>query len=198
MLKVVKWIVIVLVAVIALLVIVGLFLPSEYHVTRSVVIDAEREQIHTLVGDLKQWLEWDPWRDMDPTIETVYGETSSGVGAHQTWTGESGSGELTFTRCDPASGVVYDMAFDEGKYRSVGSMLYEPVAGGTKVTWDWKGDSGMNIVGRYLGLFMDGMVGPAFEAGLRQLKQKAEALEPPAPPAEEIEQPSAEPVEKTA
>jgi hypothetical protein len=171
-----KWIGIVVALLVVLFVGVGFLLPSEYHVDRSVVINADPERIHELVGDLKNWPEWTPWKLIDPTIQTVYGDRTSGVGAYQSWTGESGSGELTFTAWDPDRGVLYDLSFDEGAYSSVGSITYEEARGGTKVTWTMDGDSGMNIIGRYFGLMIDSFVGPQFQRGLDRLKAKVESV----------------------
>lgn len=175
-----KWIGIVVVVLVVLFVGVGALLPSEFSVERSVVISAGPEQIHELVGDLRQWPEWAPWSEMDPSIQTTYGETTTGVGASQSWTSNSGDGELTFTMSDVQTGVVYDMSFDEGAFLCKGSLRYETAPDGTKVTWDFKGDSGWNLIGRYMGLMMDTMVGEAFTKGLDSLKAKAEAA-PPAP-----------------
>ncbi len=170
-----KGIVIFVFAVLALLAIIGLFLPSAYHVERELTIAAPAAAVHAYVGDLARWDAWTPWLESDPTIVVTMGATSTGVGAHQSWTGESGGGELTFTLCDPALGVAYDMSFDEGKYASTGELAYEAVAGGTRVVWAMDGDSGRNIIGRYFGLAMDAMVGPMFEDGLTRLKTVVES-----------------------
>jgi len=179
-----KWILIVIAVLVALFVMVSFFLPKSYHVQRSVVVDADAEQIHTLVGELRKWPEWNPWIELDPTIVTTLGDVTSGVGAHQSWVGESGSGELKFTRCDAASGVTYDMSFDEGKYLSTGSIDYESTAGGTRVTWTMDGKN-EGIIGRYFGMAMDSMVGTQYEKGLATLKTLAEQL--PEPTEEPVE-----------
>lgn len=179
-----KWLkrlAIVFVVLIAVFVVVGLLLPAEYEVERSVLIEADNEAIHTLVGDLRQWPEWTPWLDMDPTIETTFGEITTGVGAHQSWSGKSGGGKLTFTECDLETGIVYDMTFDEDSYESVGRIEYASAAGGVEVRWTMTGEIGMNPVSRYFGALMDMMVGPMFDKGLKNLKSVAESI--PAPPA---------------
>jgi len=171
---VLKWALLVILGLIVLLFAVGLFLPGTFHVERSVDIQAPPSRVHALVGDLRAWERWTPWKDEDPTIVVDYGERTTGVGASQTWVGESGDGELTFTASDPAGGVEYAMAFDDGKYPSLGALRYEPLPDGTRVTWSMDGESN-GIVGRWFGIFMDGMVGPMFESGLQKLKRAAEA-----------------------
>ncbi|MEZ4270948.1 MAG: SRPBCC family protein [Myxococcota bacterium] len=171
----------------------GLMLPSAYRVERSIVVQADRAQIHQLVGDLDQWPQWTPWQETDPTVRTTVGDQSTGVGAHQSWVGKSGSGELTLTESSPQTGISYDMSFDGGAFQSTSSMRYEDAAEGVKVVWSLNGDNGYNILGRYFARMMDDMVGPYFEKGLAKLKNQAESV--PKPTAEddaETEQPTDE------
>jgi hypothetical protein len=173
-LKTVKWLAIVALGLIGVLLTAGLFLPAEFRVERSIVVEASTERIHSLVGDLEQWPAWSPWPEMDPSIKVVYGEKTTGTGAHQTWSGKSGNGALTFTECDPRRGVAYDLYFDDGQDKSLGSIRYEELPEGTRVTWTMSGDFGANIPGRYVGLLMDSVVGKSFESGLAKLKERAE------------------------
>lgn len=45
---------------------------------------------------------------------------------------------------------------------------------GTRVTWTMNGDMGANLLYRWMTLFVDRMVGKDFEAGLANLKARAE------------------------
>lgn len=166
---------------VALFFVVGYFLPKSYVVSRSILVEADSEQVHTLVGDLARWPEWTPWAELDPSIRTTVGSRSRGVGASQSWSGESGSGELTFTRSDPESGVVYDFSVNEGRYEAVGAIRYSAEAGGTQVSWEMSGGAG-GILGRYLSLMMDDLLGPSFEKGLNKLKSLVEELPDEPPP----------------
>ena len=176
--KILKWLAIIIAVLVVLFVLIGFTLPKDYSVERSVVIKAEPAAVHTLVGELKAWDQWTPWLEADPTIETTFGATTTGVGASQSWTGESGSGQLTFTQCSPDTGVLYDMSFNEGKYVSIGALDYKAADGGTEVTWRMAGEMGGNPISRYFGAMMDAMVGPMFEKGLNKLKTAAESLPP--------------------
>jgi hypothetical protein len=164
----------VIIGIVVVVLVVGVFLPTEYSVTRSVEINADPEAVHLLVGDLKRWDDWTPWKEEDPTIEVEYGEKTTGVGASQTWAGESGDGSLTFTQCAPDTGIGYDMAFDQGELKSKGSILYRKNNASTTVTWSMNGDMSMPVIGGYFSLMMDNMVGPMFEQGLEKLKEKVE------------------------
>jgi hypothetical protein len=183
MLKVVKWLAIVLGVLVLAFIITGFLLPSSYAFQRSVVISASPQQIHEFVGDLQRWPEWTPWYEMEPSIETTYGPTTTGVGASQTWTGESGGGDLMLTQSDPFTGIEYEMSFD-GAFPSDGTIRYEVTPGGTQVTWGMQGEVD-NFIARYMGLLMESMVGPSFETGLANLKEAAESMPVMDPPMEE-------------
>ncbi len=157
-------------------VVVGALLPREFKVVRTVVVKAEPAKIHPLVGDLKRWDEWAPWKESDPTVVTTLGETTAGVGASQTWTGKDGAGRLRFTKCDPATGIAYDMAFIDGEREmpSKSWMTYLPSAGGTQVEWGIEGSMDVPVIGGYLAQMSGLMIGGMFESGLGKLKARAE------------------------
>jgi hypothetical protein len=184
MIPFVKWFAIVVAILLAALIVIGFLLPKGYAVERSITIEAPPERIHRLVGDLKRWEEWTPWREADPSLKMTFGSTTTGVGASQSWQGKSGGGELTFTASDPQTGVAYDMSFD-GQIPNQGAIRYQVTPAGTVVTWAMEGEMG-NIIARYMGLMMDALVGPSFEAGLTKLKEQAEAMPDPTE-AEEVE-----------
>jgi hypothetical protein len=161
------------VVLIGLLIVVGAFLPSAYMVERKLLIEAPVAAIHPLIDDLEQWPRWSPWKDGDPSLVVTIPGQKAGAGAHQTWVGDQGKGELTLTASAPDSGVEYDMVFDDA-FHAQGALGYAPNGNTTEVTWAMKGDNGWNIMGRYFGLFMDTMIGPMFDAGLSKLKAAAE------------------------
>ena len=151
---------------------VGYFLPHDYSVEESVVINAKPGKIHELVGDLKRWDDWAPWKEMDPTVQVTFGKETKGVGASQTWTGKDGDGSLQFTAADEDKGIEYDLKFDEMPAK--GAIRYERMGDGTKVTWSMSGDMDMPVIGGYFALLMPRMVGGDFEKGLAKLKAQAE------------------------
>jgi hypothetical protein len=162
------------VAATVLAAIVGMFLPSTFEIEKTVVIKASPARIHEFTGDLARWPEWTPWLDEDPSLVVTFGETTTGEGASQTWTGDSSDGELAFTRSDPVQGLAYVMTFNQKTYSSTGSLEYRPVAGGTEVVWKMIGDNGNNIMARYFAGLMPSLIGPQLEENLARLKLTAE------------------------
>lgn len=173
--KILKTIFSAIIIFIVIVVVVGLFLPTSYTVEQSVVIDAAPDQIHKYVGNLNKWSAWEPWREGDPTIVVTHGEKTQGVGASQSWVGESGDGALTFTKDSPTEGIEYDLFFDDGAYVSQSAIAYDPLGDGeTKVTWIMTGDIGAPVIGGYFALMMNSMIGEMFDKGLSNLKTTVE------------------------
>lgn len=168
---------------IILLVIISLFLPGKVHVERTAVINAEPSVIYDQVNGLKNWPNWAPWFKLDPNMQVMYDGPESGTGASYSWRGNKkvGEGKLTITESHPAEHVGMRMDF-KGQGSATADFNFERADGGTKVTWGMNSDMGMNPIGKYLGLFMDQMVGGDFEKGLESLKKISESSSSPAAP----------------
>lgn len=160
---------------VSLFVAIGLFLPTQYQVTRSISINATPNEIHTYVGDLDKWPTWSPWEKSDPSIKITAGKIRRGVGASQSWVGDSGSGNLTFTQSSPQVGIRYDMMFNDTD-PSKAEMIYTVATDGktTTVSWNMDGELMTPVIGGYFAMLMDKMVGPMFDDGLQRLKKAVE------------------------
>lgn len=171
---------VVLLALVALLLLIGLFLPRHYRVERSVEINAASEAVFADLSNLRHWPEWTVWNEkMDPTVQFTYGTPDSGEGATYQWTGQKvGRGSLKLTQANPTNGIAYDLNFENGKFLSNGGISLSPTASGVRVVWVNEGDLGKNPVNRYFGLFVESMLGGQFEQGLSQLKSRAEGAKP--------------------
>jgi len=153
---------------------IGIFLPKEFSVKRSISINATTDTIHQYVGNLDNWEQWTPWKQDDPSIVVFKGIKSQGVGATQSWKGDSGEGKLEVTESDPDKGIVYDLYFDGGEQKSVSSMLYSKEGNNTLVTWSMTGSMDIPVLGGYFSMMMDGMIGKMFDRGLSRLKSVSE------------------------
>jgi uncharacterized protein YndB with AHSA1/START domain len=173
-----KWlkrILLTLVVLVALVLIVGMMLPSGFKVQRSVVISAPPDRIFALLADPREWKRWAIWNQRDPAMEIEYSGPPSGVGARWSWQSKTeGNGAMEFTAAVPYRHVDYSLSFPDFDMNSRGVLTLVPDGAGTRVVWTNEGDMGNNPLNRYFGLMMDSMVGPDFEAGLANLKSLAE------------------------
>lgn len=173
--RIVKWIVIVLLALAAILVGGGYLLSPKFTVTRSISIQAPADKVYALVGDPRGWKQWTVWNRRDPAMQVEYFGPPNGAGAGWAWKSQSeGDGRMTFTAAEPGRRVVYDLFFPDFGTTSSGDFTFVPEGGGTKVTWTMNGDMGANPLFRWFALNADSMVGKDFEAGLSGLKEVAE------------------------
>lgn len=155
---------------------VGMMLPGTYKAEESIVIKAKPETIFPLIGNLKQGEKWTPWSvAKDPTLKRAYINGEQGVGASMAWEGKTfGKGSMTITASDPLKGIEYDLVFNEGQFKSKGTLKMEVVTDGTKVIWTDAGDLGSNPISRWFGLMIPSFLGKDFQAGLASLKDVAE------------------------
>lgn len=171
--KIIKIIAIVLIILIAVVVIVGLFLPKDFVVKRSVQIATNPTHVSVYIVNLNQWPHWSPWKDYDETMKTTLGDQIHGVGAHQSWSGDSSTGRLEFTAVSKER-VDFTCYFEDTDSEADCYLSFVPVGDGTQVEWSMSGSVDTPIVGGYFALLMDSMVGPMFEHGLDKMKRAAE------------------------
>jgi hypothetical protein len=179
--RVLKTILIILLVLIGIYLLVSLFLPSKYDVSRSVNINGSKKAAFSLVNDFKNWEKWSPWLAKDSTMTFKYSDDTEGEGASYSWTSEEmGNGNQQIARVSGMDTINTVINF-EGRDASKGYWYFtEKEEGRIQVTWGIRGKLG--FFSRVFGLFMDGMVGNDFEAGLSEIKylvasQKVETVE---------------------
>lgn len=173
-----------LLAFLVILLIISFFLPSKVHVERIAVINAQPDIVFKQVNNLRNWNNWMPWNKLDPNIKIKYYGPEEGTGSGYSWSSENGQvgkGKLSITDSKPNESVITAMNFT-GNGVATGSFHLESLEGKTKITWGMDMDMGMNPVAKYIGLFMDQMIGADFEQGLSDLKKVSESYTPPVTP----------------
>ncbi|MCA9538622.1 MAG: SRPBCC family protein [Myxococcales bacterium] len=172
-----KKILIVLVVLVAVVVGVGFLLPAQVHVERSIVIAKSPDAVFPLVCSFQNFQKWSPWAQRDPDAKYTYTGTECEVGSSLEWTSEKpdvGNGKQWLTGVEKPNKVMSKLDFGEnGKADAFFHLT--PEGEGTKVVWGFDADMGSNPIGRWFGLFFDGMIGPDYESGLAKLKSIAEA-----------------------
>ena len=171
----------IILGLLAVIVVAGLLMPSQYAIARKDTIAASATAVHAFVGHLEKWPEWMPWEQEDPSVITSLSDKTTGVGAKQSWTSsKAGDGEVEFTACDENTGIAYDMTFimKDKRAPAKASIRYAPAGDGTEVTWSMAGDLASMMPPVLRGLMkpiMCRMIGKNFARGLASLKEKVEA-----------------------
>jgi uncharacterized protein YndB with AHSA1/START domain len=170
-LKVLKY----LVGIVVLLLAIGFLLPSTYSAERSVTINAPVDKVFPLVANHKEWKRWSVWNQRDPNMVMTYSGPEMAVGSKWSWKSKSeGNGGMEFSAVEPNKRIGYILTMED-MAPATGDLKFTPDGTGTKVSWDINGNAGMNPIFRWFGVFMDKLVGPDFEAGLKNLKKVAES-----------------------
>lgn len=178
--KVIKFILGAALGMVLILVAIGFFLPSRWHVERTVIIKAPVEKIYPLIANLKTgWPQWNTFDKEDPGIQYIFTGPAEGDGATRSWASQkTGVGIQKITKADPKSGIDFEISMGSGGFVIFGSLNMEPAAGGTRVTWRDGGDMGSNPIYKIMGYLMDPMMGASLQKSLDNLKDLAEKNSP--------------------
>ncbi|MEE9313184.1 MAG: SRPBCC family protein [Rhizobiaceae bacterium] len=142
--------------------------PSSTHVERSALIKAAPAELFQLISSSEGFQTFNPYKTADPDLKITMHGPASGIGSGFAFDGKDGKGTQTISAMEQDRSIT--MAIDLGfKGQPVQKFELKPSADGTQVTWGMDIKFGMNPIGRIMGLFMDGMVGPTYEQGLKNL-----------------------------
>lgn len=175
--RILKKLLIGLVALAVLLGIGGMFLPQVVTVERAIVVSRPASLVFPVINSYQRFNEWSPWFDLDPNAQYTYSGTTDGVGASMAWSGnaDAGSGKQTITQSTPNQSIHSDLEFT-GQGNAKVAFVLTPEQTGTRVLWTFEMDLGANPYGRYFGLLMDRFIGADYEKGLGRLKTLVEGF----------------------
>ncbi|MBI2518431.1 MAG: SRPBCC family protein [Opitutae bacterium] len=163
-----------LAVLVLLLVVAAFFLPRQYRVQRSVVINAKPDAVLAQIAVLRAWKGWSAWHERDPHMKLAYSDQTAGVGSWASWESKNeGNGKMTITELTPTR-VLYLLEFPDYDMKSTGTMELIPEGNGVRLVWSDVGELGMNPMNRWFGLLLDKFIGRDFERGLANLKRKLE------------------------
>lgn len=173
----VKKILAVVAALVVVLLVVIAMQPSDFSVSRAVVINAAPEAIFPEINDHKNFAKWSPWVKMDPQASYVYEGPNSGVGSKVSWVGkEMGEGTSEIVEVVPNKRIMMKLAFVK-PMKAVNEVNFtlDEKDSQTLVTWTMTGKK--DFIAKAVGLFMgcEKMVGEQFVKGLDNLKVLVEA-----------------------
>jgi uncharacterized membrane protein len=174
--KIIKFLLIFIVTVIAIALIAALFIKKEYSVSREVTINKPKQEVYEYVKYLKNQDNYSYWASLDSNMQKTYTGTDATVGFVSAWKGNKdvGSGEQEIIKMEDGKRIDYALRFKEPMESNVNAYMSTDEAGAaaTKVKWALYGTCKypMNLMNP----FMDGMMGDDLEAGLSNLKKVME------------------------
>jgi len=147
-----------------------------FEISRSTGISATADTLHRLIDDFREWPQWSPWEDLDPSLRRTYSGADRGVGARYAWKGnkKAGEGSMVITASTPEQ-IDIEVAFVK-PFRNTNQVTFTltPTGDATEVEWTMRGErKGLwGVIGRLLP--MDKLIGKDFELGLVRLMAVAE------------------------
>lgn len=156
---------------------ISFVLPSRINVARAIEINAGESEIYPFVADLRKFSQWSPWAKIDPNAKYSYSGPDIGVGAEFAWQSDNpnvGTGAMKIIDAKAPNSLDIALDFD-GEGTGTSQFRLEPVRAGTRVIWRFQTDLGDNPAMRWMGLFMEQIIGETYEEGLQNLKALVES-----------------------
>ena len=145
-------------AVFALFLVGGFALPGTSRVIVTADIDAPPATVFAQLNDQRRANLWAPVTSVDPNARVLFSGPARGAGATITWDGAiAGSGTRTIVESEPYERLVSLInAGEDSESRTWFELA--PTATGTHVEWGFEHAHGLNIVGRYIGALVAGVI----------------------------------------
>ncbi|MBC7776697.1 MAG: SRPBCC family protein, partial [Phycisphaerae bacterium] len=177
--KALKFILFTVLGLAALFLLLALFARHDYHIERSIEIEAPREIVYNQVRFFKNAPNWSPWLYLDPNVETSIEGPDGEAGTTYKWSGNEkiGKGSQTIKSVRPERidlTVVYNDFSAAPAY-----FAFSEKDEVTKVIWSM--DMHVPFPWNAFSMLTDmnnSFVGKDFENGLANLKKYCEALAP--------------------
>lgn len=167
---------------------VGLMLPSEVSVSRSVGMKGPATYIHSTIRDPRQMQEWLAFGVQHPETQVRFEGAARAEGAVLVWSRDGvPERQMTITGGEPGAFVFHEA---ELGYRFPARGRFEILDEGPRkrITWTLTLSLGDNLLHRYIGSFMGLVVAPEMQSSLINLKNVFEGPASPFPPRESGEE----------
>ncbi len=173
--KALKRIVLLLVALVAIVLIVALFVSKEVMYEKSISINAPIESVWENVNSLEDHDKWNPWDDIDPNMKKEMKGPDGQIGAVSSWDSdheEVGKGTQTISKIEAPNLFETDLKFFEPyESEAKGYVKLEKEDDGTKVTWGFKGEVPYPFNFMMLFSDMEDSMGETWSNGLSKLEK---------------------------
>ncbi len=172
--KFLKYFLYVVLAIVALVLIWALFLPSKMTISAESTINQPVATVYHAVASFQDRDKWDPWLEMDSTATAEFDYKEGYVGSTYTWAGpiiKTGKMEVVGSEC--CKQIKSHIWFDGMEDHSVVEWAFEEVEGKTNLKWSFTAEGGYPM-GRIYLFMMEKSMPANLEKGLANLKEHME------------------------
>lgn len=152
--------------------------PDTFRVSRSATIAAPADKIYPMINDIREFDTWNPYAHKAPQMKSSYSVTASGPGARSDFESKkAGTGSLEIVQSTPPSKVKMQLNMT-APFKGNDTVVFTLASQGSTTQATWAMEGAAPFVARFMGVIfnMDKIVGADFEAGLANLKTKAEKV----------------------
>jgi len=161
----------------ALMLIVGVVLPSSRHLDESVETNRKMTIVYDTINSLRRFKDWNPLVLRDPAAKLTLSGPESGVGAKLSWesdVSQVGDGSWEIVESEPGKRVKYAIQDNRRGHDKFTEFTLTPTGRGTvkrnvQITQTYDVQYGWNLIGRYAGLYVSRHVGEDMKLGLQRL-----------------------------
>ena len=174
--KVLRNLLIVVLVILAGVLGASFLLPPNFAAEGTDVVPGDAGPVYAKFATPRTWARWSAWTTRrDPTLVYTYAGPDSGVGAIMRWTSHAmGNGQLEIVGAVPGREVRYELGMTGSSMAVHGHVGFEPVPGGTRVTWRDTGTMGGNPLGRYLHPLLGRGLRAAYRESFANLRREAQ------------------------
>ncbi len=172
--KVLKWIFIVLIAMLAILIVIGFAMPKETKMTTSEEINLPPAKVFHFVAGFVNRTAWDPWIKADTAVKCTFDIVPGYVGSKYNWDGPVvGKGTMLVDSVVFGSYILNQVSLMPGKFIPE-EWVFTPSENGTSVNWTITMSSGSPF-GRLANKAFSGIIRKTMDSGREALKTYLEA-----------------------
>ena len=164
------------VAIVAVLFLaVGLVLPSSRHLSHSVETNRRPTIVFDTLNNVRRMPAWHPVVLHDPKMQVRFEGPASGKGARLTYSSQEpgvGDGSWTIVESEQNKRVAYAIEDVHRGTNKRSEYVLRPTGRNNRnvqITQTYDVDYGMNLLGRYAGLYVSSSVGEEMKMGLSRL-----------------------------
>ncbi|KGM57058.1 hypothetical protein N799_12780 [Lysobacter arseniciresistens ZS79] len=170
-------------AIVAVLfVTVGFLLPSSRHIENSVETNRKLTIVYDTISSFSRFDEWNTLALRDPGMDLKISGPEQGVGATLSYDSdvkEVGEGSWEIIEAVPNKSVTFRITDDKVGKNKVTKFILEPTGRNdrnVKITQTYDVDYGMNLIGRYAGMYVGSNFGGDMKVGLSRLSNMLAAV----------------------
>jgi len=172
--KFLRWFLFILLGLLALILIVGAFLPKKVEATATTEIEMSRDKVFYSIATFNERQLWDPWLEMEPEAKVEISVSDNYVGSEYNWDGEKlGQGRMLVDSVAFPSLIKSSIWFRPDSDPAGVVWNLEDLNGSTRASWTLVMESG-NPFMKIMNTLMKGSLLKSFNKGLENLKSHLE------------------------